>query len=86
MNNPVKDKLGHSKSSDGPDERTANIPLIDISAPDADQKEIAQQLVDAAEEHGFIYIRNLGREIPAKDVDGAFDLVSSHEIKKTSRT
>ena len=48
MNNPVKDKLGHSGSSDGADERTANIPLIDISGPDADQKEIAQQLVDAA--------------------------------------
>ncbi|KAH7188745.1 uncharacterized protein B0J16DRAFT_337935 [Fusarium flagelliforme] len=78
MNNPVKDKLGHSGSSDGTDQRTANIPLIDISAPDADQKEIAQQLVDAAEEHGFIYIRNLGREIPAKDVGGAF-----HLVKKT---
>lgn len=55
---------------------TANIPLIDISAPDADQKEIARQLVDAAEEHGFIYIRNLGRDIEAKSIDGAFDLVS----------
>ena len=85
MNGPVKDKLGHSESSDGAYERTANIPLIDISAPDADQKEIAQQLVDAAEEHGFIYIRNLGREIPAKDVGGAFHLVSSPEMRKTNR-
>ncbi|KAM0363729.1 hypothetical protein ACHAP4_000585 [Fusarium culmorum] len=75
MNFPMKDKLGHFKRPLGIDQRTANIPLIDISAPDADQEEIARQLVDAAEEHGFIYIRNLGRDIQAKDVDGAFDLV-----------
>ncbi|KAF7539982.1 hypothetical protein G7Z17_g12300 [Cylindrodendrum hubeiense] len=53
---------------------TAKIPIIDISAPGVDQKEIARQLVDAAEEHGFIYIRNLGRDISAGDVDGAFAL------------
>lgn len=74
----MKDKLGHFRRPGGVDQRTANIPVIDISAPDADQKEIAQQLVDAAEEHGFIYIRNLGRDIQAKDVDGAFDLVSDY--------
>lgn len=55
---------------------TAKIPIIDVSAPGVDQKEIARQLVDAAEEHGFIYIRNLGRDISAGDVDGAFALVS----------
>ncbi|KAH6892308.1 hypothetical protein B0T10DRAFT_483565 [Thelonectria olida] len=53
---------------------SANIPIIDISTPDVDQKEIARQLVDAAEEHGFIYIRNLGRDISASEVDGAFAL------------
>lgn len=53
---------------------TANIPIIDISG---DQAEVARQLVDAAEEHGFIYIRNLGKDIPASDVDTAFKLVSA---------
>ena len=54
---------------------TAKIPVIDISAKDISQDEIARQLVDAAEEHGFIYIRNLGHNISAADIDGAFDLV-----------
>ena len=55
---------------------TANIPIIDVSAQDVSQDEIARQLVSAAEEHGFIYIRNLGKDIPAADIDGAFELVS----------
>lgn len=50
---------------------TANIPVIDISG---DQKEVARQLVDAAEELGFIYIRNLGHDITAAAVDEAFRL------------
>ncbi|KAF7554042.1 hypothetical protein G7046_g6919 [Stylonectria norvegica] len=53
---------------------SANIPVIDISAQDVDQTIIARQLVDAAEEHGFIYIRNLGHDITPTDIDGAFDL------------
>jgi isopenicillin N synthase-like dioxygenase len=76
MNYPMRDKAAHFKRPLGPDQNTANIPIIDISAPNADQKEVAKQLVDAAEEHGFIYIRNLGHDIQAKDIDGAFDLVS----------
>ncbi|KAI1036652.1 hypothetical protein LB503_002819 [Fusarium chuoi] len=76
MNYPMRDKAAHFRRPLGPDQNTANIPIIDISAPDADQKEVAKHLVDAAEEHGFIYIRNLGRGIQAKDIDGAFDLVS----------
>lgn len=55
---------------------TAKIPIIDISAQDVNQEEIARQLVDAAEVHGFIYIRNRGIDIPASDIDGAFELVS----------
>lgn len=51
---------------------TANIPIIDISG---DQHVVAQQLVDAAQEHGFIYIKNLGRDISASSIDGAFALV-----------
>lgn len=51
---------------------TANIPIIDISG---DQHVVAQQLVDAAQEHGFIYIKNLGRDISSSSIDGAFALV-----------
>ncbi|CAM1508227.1 Fc.00g050750.m01.CDS01 [Cosmosporella sp. VM-42] len=53
---------------------TAKIPIIDISAKGKSQGEIARQLVDAAEEHGFIYIRNLGHDISATDIGGAFAL------------
>jgi isopenicillin N synthase-like dioxygenase len=51
---------------------TANIPIIDISG---DQDAVAQQLVDAAQEHGFIYIKNLGKDISSSGIDGAFALV-----------
>lgn len=53
----------------------SGIPIIDINA--ADEATVGKQLVDAAEEHGFIYIRNLGRDIPAEQVDEAFALVCS---------
>lgn len=51
---------------------TADIPIIDISG---DQDVVAQQLVGAAQEHGFIYIKNLGRDISSSSIDGAFALV-----------
>ncbi|EGX94947.1 oxidoreductase, 2OG-Fe(II) oxygenase family, putative [Cordyceps militaris CM01] len=51
----------------------SGIPVIDINA--ADEATIGQQLVDAAEEHGFIYIRNLGQDISAAQVDEAFALL-----------
>ena len=53
----------------------AKIPVIDISDPALDEREGARQLVDAAADHGFIYIRNLGRDISVDQVDNAFDLV-----------
>ncbi len=52
---------------------SAGIPLIDINS--ADKAAIGRQLVDAAEEHGFIYIRNLGKDITPEQVDQAFGLV-----------
>lgn len=55
---------------------TANVPIIDLSG---DQDSVAQQLVEAAVEHGFIYIRNLGKDISVADIDGAFELVSQTE-------
>ncbi|KAI8304749.1 UPF0676 protein [Colletotrichum sp. SAR11_59] len=52
----------------------AKIPIIDIAAPGVDRTAIARQLVDAAVEHGFIYIRNTGKYINLGDIDAAFDL------------
>ncbi len=54
---------------------TAKIPIIDISAEGADEAKVAQELVDAAVEYGFIYIKNTGRDIPAEQIDHIFDLV-----------
>ncbi|KAI9898449.1 hypothetical protein N3K66_006809 [Trichothecium roseum] len=48
---------------------SANIPVIDISG---DPTEVSKALVDAAEDHGFIYIKNIGRDISPEDIDGAF--------------
>ncbi|KAL3957508.1 hypothetical protein ACCO45_008086 [Purpureocillium lilacinum] len=50
---------------------TANIPVIDLAGDEAD---VARQLVAAAEDHGFIYIKNRGNDIPAAAVDEAFSL------------
>lgn len=52
------------------------IPVIDISATgDEEQAKVAKELVEAAIEHGFVYIRNRGADIPVESVDQAFDLV-----------
>lgn len=50
------------------------IPVVDISGPDSEES-IADRLVTAAKVHGFVYIKSLGRDIPIKDIDHAFDLV-----------
>ncbi|KAF5133245.1 UPF0676 protein [Metarhizium anisopliae] len=50
---------------------SADIPIIDLSGP---QAEVSKQLVDAAADHGFIYIQNLGHDIPAASIDDAFAL------------
>ncbi|TQV93536.1 oxidoreductase, 2OG-Fe(II) oxygenase family [Cordyceps javanica] len=50
----------------------SGIPIIDINS--ADEATIGKQLVDAAEEYGFIYIRNLGQDISTEQVDEAFAL------------
>lgn len=64
---------------------SANIPVIDISDPNVDQAELASRLVDAAVEQGFIYIRNLGKDIPVADIDGAFALVSMRPFSHWQR-
>lgn len=55
----------------------ANIPVIDISATgEEEQARIAKELVEAAIDHGFVYIRNKGADIPAEVVENAFTIVS----------
>lgn len=53
---------------------TAKIPVIDISS-DGDQSQVARDLVDAAIEHGFVYIKNTGKDIPVASIDWAFEMV-----------
>ncbi|OTB07769.1 hypothetical protein M426DRAFT_317662 [Hypoxylon sp. CI-4A] len=54
--------------------KSAAIPIIDISAEGADEVQIAKELVDAAVEYGFVYIKNSGRDISAKQIENAFSL------------
>jgi hypothetical protein len=53
----------------------AKIPVIDISG-DNDQTQVAKELVEAAIEHGFVYIKNTGKDIPVDVIDAAFDMVT----------
>ncbi|KAI0166845.1 2OG-Fe(II) oxygenase superfamily protein [Hypoxylon sp. FL1284] len=53
---------------------TATIPIIDISAEGADQAQAAKELVNAAIEYGFVYVRNAGRDISAEQIENAFNL------------
>lgn len=57
---------------------SALIPVIDLAG---DQDEVARKLVDAAEDHGFIYIKNLGKDIAPAAIDEAFSLVSPNEYQ-----
>lgn len=64
----------------------AKIPVIDISpTSDEAQAKVAHELVEAAIEHGFVYIKNRGADIPAEAVANAFDLVCllSHAYSQT---
>ncbi|KAL7625083.1 hypothetical protein AAE478_004297 [Parahypoxylon ruwenzoriense] len=53
---------------------TATIPIIDISAEGADQAQVAKELVDAAVEYGFVYIKNAGRDISPEQIDNVFNV------------
>ncbi|KAI1776350.1 2OG-Fe(II) oxygenase superfamily protein [Hypoxylon cercidicola] len=53
---------------------TATIPIIDISAEGVDQAQVAKELVDAAVEYGFVYIRNAGRDISNEQIENTFSL------------
>ncbi|KAI0446679.1 2OG-Fe(II) oxygenase superfamily protein [Xylaria telfairii] len=51
-----------------------SIPVIDISESQGDQVRIAKELVDAATQHGFVYIRNTGQDISSARVEKAFSI------------
>ncbi|KAI0550861.1 hypothetical protein F4679DRAFT_196201 [Xylaria curta] len=52
----------------------ASIPIIDISESQGDQVRTAKQLVDAAAQHGFVYIRNTDQYISPAKVEQAFSI------------
>ncbi|OTA94828.1 hypothetical protein M434DRAFT_243888 [Hypoxylon sp. CO27-5] len=52
----------------------ASIPIIDISAEGVDQTQVAKELVDAAVEYGFVYIKNAGRDISPEQIENAFNV------------
>jgi isopenicillin N synthase-like dioxygenase len=57
----------------------AKIPVIDIS-DDNDQTQVAKELVKAAIEHGFVYIKNTGKDIPVDAIDAAFAMVTNTSL------
>jgi hypothetical protein len=50
----------------------SSIPVIDISDP---SPEVAQEVLDAASTHGFLFIKNDGVTVPPADIDAMFQLV-----------
>lgn len=55
---------------------TERIPVIDISG-DLPEIEIARAIVDATATFGFVYVKNLGKDIPIEVIDHIFELVST---------
>ena len=70
-------KLVRAPDYNMPTATTPVIPIIDISAAGAGELDVAKALVDAAAEHGFVYIKNTGKDITAQQISNAFELVSS---------
>ncbi|KAI0396845.1 hypothetical protein F5Y17DRAFT_418066 [Xylariaceae sp. FL0594] len=52
----------------------APIPIIDISGHGDDETRVAKELVDAAAEYGFVYIKNTGQDISFTQVERAFNI------------
>lgn len=52
------------------------LPIVDISG--AQSVEVAEKLVSAAATHGFVYIKNVGKDIPTSIIDNAFGMVGQH--------
>jgi isopenicillin N synthase-like dioxygenase len=62
------------------------IPVIDLpwaddyTGSDAETSTAARRLVDAAADHGFVYIRNQGTGFTNMNVDEAFDIVRARLV------
>jgi hypothetical protein len=50
--------------------------VIDISG-DLPEIEIARAIVDATATYGFVYVKNLGKDIPIEVIEHTFELVST---------
>lgn len=59
------------------------IPIIDLSESQADPASIATRLVDAAAEHGFVYIKNTGLDISVAQVEQAFSIVCENSLRRS---
>jgi isopenicillin N synthase-like dioxygenase len=55
----------------------ATIPVIDLADDATAEAAQAARLVDAAADHGFIYIRNAGAGVTDMDVAGAFEIAKT---------
>jgi hypothetical protein len=58
--------------------KAATIPIIDLSRAQEDEARIAKELVDAAADYGFIYIKNTGQDITLGQVEKAFNIVGDN--------
>lgn len=53
--------------------KSIELPVIDVTNTNEDT---ARQLIDAVATHGFVYLQNNHEEIPTKELNDVFDLVS----------
>jgi hypothetical protein len=54
-------------------DQVIKIPVVDIAGDD--ETKIAEDLINAAATQGFVYIKNLGQDIPVSILNETFDLV-----------
>lgn len=54
---------------------SARIPVVDICSKESSESDIAQELLEAAIDNGFVYIKNTGRDIPIEAIEHLFGYV-----------
>ncbi|KAF2439013.1 Clavaminate synthase-like protein [Karstenula rhodostoma CBS 690.94] len=65
-----------------PDQTDANIPMIDISNPTPD---VAQQVLDAASTHGFLFVQQHDFLLPSEQVESMFNLSAQFFAQPTAQ-
>lgn len=55
--------------------QSARIPVVDICSQKNSESAIAQELLEAAIDNGFVYIKNTGQDIPIEAIDHIFEYV-----------